>query len=230
MTKKRTSFNFNDSIVLLVIYFGFAQAIIPILLTVFFPKIGMGVLNFLILGIATLISALWYRHHLVEEFKKFANNASKNITKVLSLYALMMLVNILTNIFLVEVLNIQGNSANQELVEILIGQMPLLMAISTTVFAPILEELVFRGGLYLGLKQRIGGKLATLISSASFGLIHVTSELLSSGNWVEVFLIIPYIVMGYFMLDAVKKTDSLWGGILLHFINNLVATAVVTFF
>ena len=104
----------------------------------------------------------------------------------------MMLVNILTNIFLVEVLNIQGNSANQELVEILIGQMPLLMAISTTVFAPILEELVFRGGLYLGLKQRIGGKLATLISSASFGLIHVTSELLSSGNWVEVFLMIFY--------------------------------------
>ena len=76
------------------------------------------------------------------------------------------------------------------------------------VFAPIVEELIFRGVIFNGLKKQ-STKFAVLISSLMFMLIH-----LSINQSIYQFL------MGIVLALAVLYTNSLISSILIHFINN----------
>lgn len=88
----------------------------------------------------------------------------------------------------------------------------LLSAISSIIFAPILEELVFRGVLFNRLKIRIGIIPAMLISSFLFGIGH------DFGGITSAFL------FGLCMCILYLKTDNILVPISVHFINNVVAT------
>ena len=87
----------------------------------------------------------------------------------------------------------------------------LLDAISSIIFAPILEELVFRGVLFNRLKIRTGIIAAMVISSAIFALGH------------EVGGIISAFLFGMCMCIIYLKTDNILMTMSIHFINNLVA-------
>ena len=87
----------------------------------------------------------------------------------------------------------------------------LLEAISSIVFAPILEELIFRGVLFNRLKIRTGIVAAMLISSTIFALGH------EFGGIISAFL------FGMCMCIIYLKTDNILMTMSIHFINNLVA-------
>lgn len=53
------------------------------------------------------------------------------------------------------------------------GLTTVLVVIAAVVLAPVLEEIVFRGVLFQGLRQRVGLWPAAVISSLAFGVIHV---------------------------------------------------------
>lgn len=87
----------------------------------------------------------------------------------------------------------------------------ILDAIASIIFAPILEELVFRGVLFNRLKIRTGVIAAMLISSTIFALGH------EFGGIVSAFL------FGMCMCIIYLKTDNILMTMSIHFINNLVA-------
>lgn len=88
----------------------------------------------------------------------------------------------------------------------------LLSAIASIIFAPILEELVFRGVLFNRLKIRIGIIPAMIISSFLFGIGH------DFGGITSAFL------FGICMCILYLKTDNILVPMSVHFINNTVAT------
>lgn len=88
----------------------------------------------------------------------------------------------------------------------------LLSAITSIIFAPLLEELVFRGVLFNRLKIRIGIIPAMLISSFIFGIGH------DFGGITSAFL------FGMCMCILYLKTDNILVPMSVHFINNVVAT------
>lgn len=88
----------------------------------------------------------------------------------------------------------------------------LLSATASIIFAPILEELVFRGVLFNRLKIRIGIIPAMLISSFLFGIGH------DFGGITSAFL------FGLCMCILYLKTDNILVPMSVHFINNVVAT------
>lgn len=88
----------------------------------------------------------------------------------------------------------------------------LLSAIASIIFAPILEELVFRGVLFNRLKIRIDIVPAMLISSFLFGIGH------DFGGITSAFL------FGICMCILYLKTDNILVPMSVHFINNVVAT------
>ncbi|MBQ2653893.1 MAG: CPBP family intramembrane metalloprotease [Methanobrevibacter sp.] len=88
----------------------------------------------------------------------------------------------------------------------------LLSAIASIIFAPLLEELVFRGVLFNRLKIRIGIIPAMLISSFIFGIGH------DFGGITSAFL------FGICMCILYLKTDNILVPMSVHFINNVVAT------
>ena len=67
------------------------------------------------------------------------------------------------------------------------------MAITTIFFAPILEEMIFRG-IVFGWLYELSPKLAHFISAFIFGFIHVMMAILSGNisEWVQIFFLFLY--------------------------------------
>ena len=90
----------------------------------------------------------------------------------------------------------------------------ILDSIITIIFAPLLEELVFRGILFNRLKIRTGIIPAIIISSFIFGIGH------EFGGMTSAF------IFGICMCILYLKTDNILVPISVHFLNNVLATII----
>ena len=88
----------------------------------------------------------------------------------------------------------------------------MFSAIASIIFAPILEELIFRGVLFNRLKIRVGIVPAMILSSFLFALGH------DFGGMTSAFL------FGICMCILYLKTDNIFITMSVHFLNNLLAT------
>jgi membrane protease YdiL (CAAX protease family) len=88
----------------------------------------------------------------------------------------------------------------------------LLTGIDYAVWAPVMEELAFRGVLFYSLRRRFGPKSAALLSATIFGLMH--------------FYGLPGFLMtfwsGLVWALAFERARSLWPGIAAHSVYNLL--------
>jgi len=96
----------------------------------------------------------------------------------------------------------------------------LLTFLSLVVLPPLVEETVFRGFVFTGLRNKLKPLWAALITSALFATAH-----LEFGNGKPLLWIAA---LDTFTLSLVlcylrQKTDSLWPGILLHALKNSIA-------
>jgi membrane protease YdiL (CAAX protease family) len=90
-------------------------------------------------------------------------------------------------------------------------------AATSTILAPISEEIVFRGWLFNALKRRLNPWPAIISSSLVFAAIHPPL------SFVTTFLFGTCAAIVYF------KTSNLWASILVHALNNmLISTQSVT--
>ncbi|MBL1227750.1 CPBP family intramembrane metalloprotease [Enterococcus sp. BWB1-3] len=116
--------------------------------------------------------------------------------------------------FLGEILYGQKTTANDELIgKIFSGESPILLFMLIAVAAPIMEEIVFRGGI-MGLMFKEHPFIGLAVSSIIFGLMHSATTLIE-------FMI--YALLGFIMAYAYKKTERLEVAIAVHFVNNAIA-------
>jgi len=88
----------------------------------------------------------------------------------------------------------------------------ILALIALVFVAPIAEEIIFRGWLYVKLRSRVGVWLAIFLVSVLFGLVH--------GTWnvgINVF------ALSVVMCLIRELTGTIYGGMILHIIKNAVA-------
>jgi membrane protease YdiL (CAAX protease family) len=90
----------------------------------------------------------------------------------------------------------------------------LLEALDATVWAPIVEELTFRGLLYGTLRTRLGAGSSAVLSAVVFTLPHGYAIAGSAS----------VLVSGVLWALAYERTRSLWPGLLAHAANNLLST------
>ncbi len=96
---------------------------------------------------------------------------------------------------------------------------PALLWISIVILGPIFEEALFRGFLFEGLRQsRVGAVGAIVITSVVFASLHIQYDIYSMGQ-----ILLLAIILGIVRL----KTNSLWGPMLIHSLNNLLAMILV---
>ena len=91
----------------------------------------------------------------------------------------------------------------------------VLGAIAVCVFAPIGEEILFRGFMFPALRNRLGVALGAAITGALFGLVHGFSS--------DVKALLPLAVFGALLCLLYQATGSLLPSIALHAINNAIA-------
>jgi len=85
------------------------------------------------------------------------------------------------------------------------------------IVAPIVEESLFRGFLFAGFRQRYGFQTAALLSSALFAIAHH-----------QLAALIPTFVLGYIFSHLYQRSNSIFPGMLLHFLVN--AFGIITLF
>jgi uncharacterized protein len=86
---------------------------------------------------------------------------------------------------------------------------PVWFLIVAVIVAPLVEEIFFRGFLFQGFRQKYGWLGATLLSSAIFAAAHL--DLVS---------LIPTFILGVVLAYTYHKSNSVWPGIVLHFLVN----------
>jgi membrane protease YdiL (CAAX protease family) len=102
--------------------------------------------------------------------------------------------------------NIQANEIVQLLSTL---SSPYSFIFTGVILAPIVEETFFRGFLFAGFRQRYGYNRAALLSSAIFAAAHLQPSVL-----------IPTFVLGYLFSYLYQKSNSIFPGMLMHFLVN----------
>ncbi len=91
--------------------------------------------------------------------------------------------------------------------------------ISILMFAPFLEEYLFRGVLQSWLRRKIGSISAIFIAGAAFAFLHYAPQ----QGWTNIPLIISLFTFGCYLGFIYEKSRSLFAPIVLHVTFNLIS-------
>ena len=163
---------------------------------------------FIDLFLILLLISIYHRRLIDDLMNLKACHFSKYIRYWFIALGLMAISNILINM----IINIDTPS-NQEAIIKLFSKVPIYACITTIIFAPILEELVFRLSFRKMFKNDL---LFIIISGLFFGSMHV----LSSTSYSELLYVIPYSIPGFIFAYTLIKSDNIFVPIGLHFIHN----------
>ena len=210
------------SILALLHYFVGYTYLYPMLLSVLTQAItgkpGLSVeMAFLlcVVVMVTMVILLW--PVFKESWDTFKQDITKNIGYVLIYGVLLFIVCVISSLIVMFITGLD-TSENQEAIEQMFRYYPIYITFSAVVFAPIVEEGLFRGVLFRGLSsQHI--KAAYIVSSLLFGFIHVYDSVFS-GNFLDLTYLLVYGGMGWVFASLYHKSDQMISGILLHALYN----------
>ncbi|HEY3474341.1 MAG TPA: type II CAAX endopeptidase family protein [Anaerolineales bacterium] len=86
---------------------------------------------------------------------------------------------------------------------------PVWFFIVGAIFAPLVEEIFFRGFLFQGFRERYGWVTGMLVSAAIFAVAHL-----------DIVVLIPTFILGCLLAYVYHRSNSIWPGIILHFLVN----------
>ena len=116
-----------------------------------------------------------------------------------------------------------GNGPKNEMIIDNIREVsPVLVIVFSVIFAPILEELVFRYVLYHALR-RINKYLAFIIVPVFFSIIHLYEEIWSGQLFQAAFYMLSYLTIAIPLTIMYEKRRNILFCIVLHACSNLLA-------
>lgn len=86
---------------------------------------------------------------------------------------------------------------------------PVWFILVGVVFAPVVEELFFRGFLFQGFRQKYGWVKGGLLSSVIFGMAHLDPA-----------AFLPTAILGFLLAYMYHRSNSVWTPIILHVLVN----------
>lgn len=94
---------------------------------------------------------------------------------------------------------------------------------SFLIFAPIYEEVIFRGILLTTFIHLYGVVWAIVLQSILFGLWHLRSLLFMSPKRVAIQVFYTGLILGPLFAIITLWTGTIWVAVILHFLNNFLA-------
>ena len=223
--KERNTLGPIRTIILLLNYFAGYEFVYPYI----FSEVLYGItgryniimINALIYGwtfIVTVIIA-WplIRYGWKKFWISFPQNARRIVLSMVCLYGF----TILATMVVYQITGVPV-SRNQMEINWYFRRQPLYVVMIACIFAPLVEECVFRGALQGWLKSKGLAILGIVISSVLFGFMHVAGEIFA-GNMEELIYILPYAGMGLVFGILYHKSDSVFCSMMLHLLNNAIS-------
>lgn len=230
MTKSNLLFSTNDINLrlekkqiswLIVIYLLLPQILYLVYFIICDVVLGMNISDNLMYGLDTVVTLITMslmlfilRKHMPKILEGFKD--IKIYTLALKLYLVIMVLNIIMGLFITE----QG--ANQEAINNMIQDSPYTQFIAVVIFAPIMEEIIFRYAIFKSIlyKNRI---LAYVVSSLIFGSVHLIMSIFQGSLSQDIVLLPVYTMLGAVFAFAYDHTGKLSAPIVAHMLNNFVA-------
>jgi len=192
--------------------------LLPLALVLLFPDMGEGDLNFWVYAGGAAVLVLLCRRFLRRDFDTLCERFGWVLMQVLVSYGAMMLANMAVGTLL-ELLLPEENPNNQAVMEVY-RQSGGKIAASTVLLAPLVEELMFRAGLF-GLLRRANRTLAYVACILLFAAYHVWPYAVEDPRyWLY---ILQYVPATYLLCRIYERTETVWAGIFLHMLVNAVS-------
>ncbi len=199
-----------------LIYLPIHAAILPIVLVLLLiGRMDTADINFIAYAIGFVYMLLFEWKFLRREFNSLCDRPLDCFVQVLICYGLMLGLGLCVNSLML-LLGFDSNPNNTAVIDIAEVKMGATTALAVFL-APMVEELIFRGGLF-SLLRRYNRLLAYVVNILIFGLYHIWSSVIDSP--INLIYIIQYIPATYALCRCYERTNSIWAGIFLHMLNN----------
>ena len=188
----------------------------------FFPDVSVPSFNFIYYAVGILYTMLFQLRFLRRDFDPLCDRFLHCFIEILSCYGLMLAWNLLMSLLFS--LLPTDNPNNAAVIDMAGAEMGTVSAMAIFL-APLVEELLFRAGIFGQLRHR-SRLLAYTVSILAFSLYHVWSYALLD-PW-ELLYIVQYIPASYVLCRCYERTDTIWGPIFLHMLINGVSLSVIS--
>ncbi len=169
----------------------------------------------------SLIISLFYKK-LKKDFEDLKKNHETYFKTYFKYWLFILAVMAISNVIIM-LLTSSETSGNEESFRELIVTSPIYAYFSGVIFAPIIEELIFRRGLRNIFKNNI---VFILISGLIFGGLHVVTGY--SGP-MDLLYLIPYCTPGIVFAYILTKTDNVLISASIHLMHNGILIALQMF-
>lgn len=211
----------KKSILLLLSYFIGYNFIFPLLSLVIALYNGFDEMVIYFIFDLIYLAFIYYctKEIINDGFKRFKDDLWHNLLELFGQTLLLLCVNVCCSLVIYLIFKIES-SQNQIMVDQMLTSFFWYTAFSSIIFAPIVEETIFRLAIFRTfIKNHFW--LPALVSSIAFGGIHVFSSLIL-GNYRDLVNIITYSLMGLVICRYYYRKDNFASAILLHMMNNLI--------
>ena len=186
-------------------------------------------INLVYMLTGTLVLTLTMRRYLLQSFAGFRTYGMKRNWAVFGIgYAIRLVGSIAIAPLITVLLPDFLQTPNSEVVMGMAANHLFLTAFLAIILAPILEELLFRGAIFGGLRKK-NRILAYTVSTLAFAFLHVLGFLLHDPSPTLLFVMLLYIPAGLGLAWSYERSGSIWTAIFLHALMNLIAPGLGMF-
>ena len=194
--------------------FGFAETLLK-------TDISAGLRSAIYYYLLFAVTLLIFHRYLAQTTRKALERAGGVIRTALvglvALYGLNELVYRLTQLLIENRTNLNDVAISAQ-----INDAPRTTLLIVIFLAPFVEETLFRGLVFGGLKQK-NRAVAYVVSCLLFALLHVWQFAVVSRDVTYLLLMVQYLVPGLVLCGVYDKGDTLWCPIILHMAANALA-------
>lgn len=157
---------------------------------------------------------------LKNDLKLFVSNFKLYLPFVIKRYFIMLSIMVIVALPIV-FLNKGAVSSNQQMLNNMFQKLPLASLVLSTIYAPFVEENVFRLSLSKVIKNKT---LFIIISGFLFGILHMIDKFTSFNDLLYIF---QYSALGICLAKAYYDSKNIFVSIGMHFLQNFLAAILI---
>ena len=182
------------------------------------------VVNVVVYTCGTVYMLFFAGHWLRRDFDPLCDHLRYCILQVLICYGMMIAFNLMLNAVLLLILPSDSTNPNNTAVLEMAGSEYGKTAALAIFLAPLVEEPIFRGGVF-GLVRKRNRTAAYITSMLLFGLYHVWGYAFADPiYWLY---LLQYLPVSWLLCRCYERCNSIWGSIFLHMTINAVSLSAM---
>ena len=203
--------------ILMIAYLPVHIYLLPLLITRFFPAVASSLtqLNFVVYVVGVLFTLIVAGRFLRRDFDPLCDSFFRIILEIIICYGLMIGFNVIVNMLLLAAApdTNPNNATVMEMAGVEFGKTAALAIF----MAPLVEEVIFRGGIF-GSLRKWNRVLAYTVSALLFAFYHVYSYAIQDpAYWLY---ILQYIPVSLLLCRCYERCNTIWASIFFHMLVN----------